>query len=112
METFLKNKTFEIEFNLIDSDDDIIDLSLLLEITVVIRKINGGMTLVTKKLSSGGVVIKDASAGICSIYINKLDTIYAEAGTYEYVITPESTDTDYTGDLATPAGFDKCFILK
>ncbi len=58
METFLKNKTFEVELTLNYLDTGLpIDLTLVDEITVIIKKTNGGPILVTKKLSLDEVAI-------------------------------------------------------
>lgn len=111
METFLRNRTFEIEFEVINKDDlSAVNLSLLTELTIVIRKINGGKILVTKKLSD--IDLTNPASGLCSIYINQLDTLNAEPGVYEYYVSPEKVDTNYTNNLSVTAGWDKCFILQ
>jgi hypothetical protein len=115
METFIRNHTFEVEIPLTYADDDSeIDIDGLTELTVVFRKINEGPVLCTRKLSLNEIVPKASATGVNSIaqnFINKLDTIYAEKGDYEAIVTPELTDANYTGNLANPATIVKCFTL-
>lgn len=115
METFIRNHTFEVEIPLSYSDDDSeIDIDGLTELTVVFRKINEGPILCTRKLSLSQITKKASATGVNSIgriFINKLDTIYAEKGDYEYIATPELTDVNYTGSVANPATKVKCFTL-
>ena len=115
METFIRNHTFEVEIPFTYADDDSeIDLEGVVELTVTFRKINEGPVLCTRKLSLSEITLKASTTGVKSIgriFINKLDTIYAEKGDYEYVATPEITDTNYTSDISNPATKVKCFTL-
>jgi hypothetical protein len=112
METFLKNKTFEVELTLTYLDNGLpIDLDLLSEITVIIKKTNGGPVLITKKYTLAGVVKKTPASGICSVYINKLDTVNAETGLYDYIVSVEAANANFTGSLSDFAGYGRCFKL-
>jgi hypothetical protein len=113
METYLKNKTFEVELTLNYLDTGLpIDLDLLDDITVVISKTNGGPVLIIKKLTLAGVVKKTPASGICSVYINKLDTVNAESGLYDYTVSVEATNANFTGSLSDFAGYGHCFKLE
>ena len=115
METFIRNHTFEVEIPFTYADDlTEINLDNVVELTVVFRKINEGPVLCTRKLSLSQITKKASSTGVNSIgriFINKLDTIYAEKGDYEYIATPDITDANYTGNLSNPATKVKCFTL-
>ena len=114
METFIRNHTFEVEIPFTYADDDSeIDLDGVVDLTVIFRKINEGPVLCTRKLSLNQITIAAGPTvnSIGRIFINKLDTIYAEKGDYEYIATPEITDANYTGNISNPATKVKCFTL-
>ena len=113
METFLRNKTFEIDFTLLYSDDSTpLDLDLLTEITVEIRKTNGGPILVTKTLTGGTVHKVTPASGICSVHIEKSETKNVEKGQYDYIVSVQAVNADYASNLSDFGGFDKCFMLE
>lgn len=113
METFLRNATFEVEHTLTYKDTGLpIDLDLCTEITIVYKHWKTNAILVTKKLSTGGVVKKIAASGICSVYINLAENVTPEKGMYNWYVTPEYVDTNYTDDLASPVGYGNAFEIK
>lgn len=113
METFLRNKTFEVQLTLLYSDDEsAINLDLLTEIEVEIKNAITNRVLVTKKLTTAGVVKITAASGICSVYINKLDTVEAEKGAYIYSVSVQGVNASYTGSVSYFAGFGNCFVLE
>jgi len=113
METFLRNKSFQVDFILQYKDRaTAINLDLLDEIDVVVYNSLTKAVLLNRKLSLSEVNKTNASLGMCSIYINPSETVSAPVGAYEYIITIEFSDENYTSGIATPAGEGKCFILK
>ena len=113
METFLKNRSFQIDFVLKYKDTGAaINLALLDEITIEVKHSLTKAILFTKTLTGTDVDITTAASGMCSIYINPSDTVNATAGVYEYVATIEYEDLNFDDDDSNPAGYGNCFILK
>ena len=112
METIIKNKSYEQGFILLYKDTGLpINLSSLDEITVEIVHNKTKETLLTRTLTAETVKIITAASGNCSIFINPSDTISADRGQYDYIITILYTDTNFDDNTADPAQTGECFVL-
>jgi hypothetical protein len=113
MDKFLRNKSFEIQFTLTYKDTGLaIDLDGLTEITVEIKNHKTQNALVTKTLTDGGVAKITAASGICSVYINGADTVNADKGQYDYVVTVELANANFDDSTADFAGYSNAFVLE
>lgn len=113
MEKFLRGKSFQIQFTLKYKDTlTAIDLDDVTDITVVIKQHKNQTTYFTKKYSTGGVTIDTADSGICSVYIDGTDTTNLEKGQYDYIVTIDVANANFSGSSADFAGYDGCFILE
>ena len=118
METYRKNRSFKLEFNLIYFDTlTQIDLdgADINEVTIEIRHKKSGVILVTRTLGSGTITLINGDATKnCSIVINKEDTATTEnLEIYEQSATVNADVVGFTS--ATPDFSNKwtdAFILE
>lgn len=112
METILKNKSFEQGFILTYKDTGLaINLDLLDEITIEIIHNKTKETLLTRTLTGGTVSKIIAASGNCSIFINPSDTVNADRGQYDYIVTILYADSNFDNSTADPAQTGECFVL-
>ena len=104
MDTYRKNRSFKLEFNLTYADTEAqidLDGADVNDITIEIRHKKSKTTLVTRKHSLSEVTLINGDATKnCSIVINKADTAsVTNIDVYEQSVTVNVDVVGYTGDV-------------
>ena len=112
MNKVVRGKSVEVQFTLKYKDTGTaIDLTSVTEITVLVRDKIKLDTLFEKTKTAGEIRVVTAVSGICSMYVNGVDTEDALRGEYEYIATIDTPNEYFDDSDADFAGYGDIFEL-